>query len=111
MGCPNEELHVGDTPRLNFTIKKNDGTCGSLVAFDISGATTRSVLMKKPDGKVLTRAGTLLTDGTDGKMYYDVLAADLNEAGKWHFRAEVTGPGYHYESSTVEEIVHSRWTV
>lgn len=111
MGCPNEELHVGDTPRLTFTIEKNDGTCDNLVPFDVSGATAMSVLMKKPDGQVLTRTAILLTDGTDGKIYYDVVAADLNDSGKWYFRAEVTGPGYHYESSTVDEIVHPRWTV
>ena len=78
------EIHVDDVgPRLLITVQ-DDG-----VAVDISSATARQINFKKPSATVLNRTGSLFTDGTDGKMYYDAVAGDLDEAGDYKIQGKV----------------------
>jgi hypothetical protein len=44
--------------------------------------------IKKPDNSVITGSGTLMTDGLDGKIYYDSKSGDLNQAG--YYKLQVT---------------------
>lgn len=77
-------IHEGDIgTKLLITIKDD----GSVV--DISSASSLSIFIKRPDGTMLTRTGTLETDGTDGKLYYIVVAGDLNSAGLYKIQAQV----------------------
>lgn len=52
-------------------------------AIDISSASTISFYFVKPDTSVITRTGTLYTDGTDGKVQYITVSGDLDQVGLW----------------------------
>lgn len=86
------EIHVGDIgTRITLTFK--DGT--SVV--DISGASTKQVWIADPDGNVAKKTGTFTTDGTDGKIYYDLVANDIDAAGNWSVQGYiVTASGTWY---------------
>ena len=46
-------------------------------AIDISGATSKVIVFRRHDGTRMTKAATFTDDGTDGKIYYTLVAADL----------------------------------
>ncbi len=72
------EVHLNDIGTL-FRLELTDGD----IAVDISGATTKQIKLKKPDGTVLTKAAVFSTDGTDGKMFYQTISGDIDETGEW----------------------------
>ena len=78
------EIHVDDVGTRFLITVQDDG-----VAVDISSATARQINFKKPSATVLNRTGSLFTDGTDGKMYYDAVAGDLDEAGDYKIQGKV----------------------
>tara|TARA_Y100000004_G_scaffold192419_1_gene252920 strand:+ start:546 stop:851 length:306 start_codon:yes stop_codon:yes gene_type:complete len=78
------EIHVDDVGTRFLITVQDDG-----VAVDISSAVSRHIKLKKPSSTVLDRTGTLYTDGTDGKMYYDAVAGDLDEAGDYKIQGKV----------------------
>ena len=56
---------------------------------DCSTAVTKSLLFKKPDGTVVTQTAVFVTDGTDGKIRYVTIAADLVPFGVWEWQARI----------------------
>ena len=93
MAC---EIHEGDIgTKLLVTITD----CGTVV--DISTATTLAIYTRKPDGTILSRIGTLETDGVDGKMSYITEAGDFDVAGSYKIQGKVAFPsGASYYTST-----------
>ena len=85
-------------------------------AADISGATTKKILLRKPDCSIVEKTAVFVNTGTDGKVKYLVERDVLDQSGDWGFKAEVDksgvvgSGGYHYESSWITETVHDRWT-
>lgn len=57
---------------------------------NISSATVREIVFKKPDGTSVTKTGVVVTDGTDGKMQHITVAGDLDVAGTWRIQGFVT---------------------
>ncbi len=95
------QIHQSDIgTKLLITVK--DG--GSVV--DISSASSLIILIKKPDGTILTRTGVLETDGTDGKMYYIVVAGDLDAAGVYKIQGRVALSSGTFSTSTANFKVH-----
>lgn len=89
------QIHAGDVgTKLIVTVKDN----GSVV--DISSASVLSIFIKKPNGTILSRSGTLETDGTDGKMYYIVSAGDLDVAGNYKIQGQVALSSGTFSTST-----------
>tara|TARA_B100000131_G_scaffold270286_1_gene270037 strand:+ start:4285 stop:4590 length:306 start_codon:yes stop_codon:yes gene_type:complete len=85
------EIHVDDVgTRFSMTIQES----GSGV--DVSNATSISIIFKKPDDELIVRSGVLLTDGTDGKVYYDTVVGDLDEAGHYKLQAKIALPSGTY---------------
>lgn len=86
------EIHVDNIgTRFSITIQES----GSGV--DISGASTKDVIFRKPDDEVIVRSGVFLTDGTDGKIYYDTASGDLDEAGHYKLQAKIiTSSGTYF---------------
>lgn len=78
MSC---DIHVGDIVQFQSTIAKCDG---SIV--DLSTATTMDFLFQTPDGSLLTRAASFLTDGIDGIIIYRTLVSDLSQSGQWRYQ-------------------------
>lgn len=94
-------IHEGDIGTKLLITMKDDGS-----VVDISSASSLSIFIKRPDGTMLTRSGTLETDGTDGKMYYIVVAGDLNDAGLYKIQAQVILTSGSFYSSTATFKVH-----
>jgi len=60
------------------------------VSVDVSTATSKKMLFKKPSGATLTVDASFLTDGSDGQIYYDSQVGDLDEAGAgWELQGYV----------------------
>ena len=74
-------------------IRKNDiGTViyGTIAdasgAVDISGATTKQIILLKPDGTSIQEDASFVTDGTDGQLSYTIQSGDLNVCGTWRIQ-------------------------
>ena len=81
---PANEIHLNDIG-TQFVLTVKDGSS----AVDISGATTKQIIIQKPSGTKITASTTFSTDGTDGKMYYTTVADDLDEAGSYKLQGKV----------------------
>lgn len=85
---------------VTFTVKR-DG-----IPLDISTASTKNLLFNPPSGSLLTKAGTFVTDGTDGKLRYTTIAGDLDEAGVWEVAADIVMTGWDGQTSAERFMVH-----
>ena len=81
---PANEIHVNDVGTL-FTLTIKDGDS----AVNISSATTKKIIIKKPSGTKLTYSTAFVSDGTDGKMKYNAVSGDLDEAGTYKLQSYV----------------------
>ena len=91
------EIHVGDIGTVFEVTIQDDG-----VAVNISSATTKEIIFRKPDKTLLTKAANFSTDGTDGKIRSTTVSGDLNAAGVWSIQAHVILPGGDWKSSISE---------
>jgi len=66
---------------------------------NVSGAVTLDIILKRPDGALLTKAASLVTDGTDGKIEYITASSDLSMAGLWKLQCVVGFESYQWKSS------------
>lgn len=57
---------------------------------DVSGASTKSLLLADPSGNVSTLALSFTTDGTDGQVEYVIATGVLDEAGTWTMQLKLT---------------------
>jgi hypothetical protein len=85
------EIHVDDVGTRFLATIKDDGNI-----VDISNASIMSMIFKKPSDTVIYRSGTRYTNGSDGKIYYDTIAGDLDEAGLYKLQARVALPSGTY---------------
>jgi hypothetical protein len=82
------QMQVGDAG-VDFRVLVED----DLGVVNLSAATGIQFVFQKPDGTLLTTAGTLLDGGVDGYVHYVTAAADLDQPGTWQFQvAYVDGP-------------------
>lgn len=60
---------------------------------NISGATTKQILLRKPGAASVTKTGVFDTDGTDGLLKYVTTKSgsvyDLDKAGEWQIQGYV----------------------
>ena len=87
-----QEIHVGDVG----TILERTVTDGG-VAVDISTASVRQFILRKPSGAAATKTAAFSTDGSDGKLRYVTVADDLDQAGQWSLQVylEMTAGKWH----------------
>lgn len=89
-------IHQSDKKTtLTATVVDDNGD-----AVDISGATTMTFVLEKPDGTVTTKTASFLTDGTDGIVKYDTVTDDFDVSGLWHFQAYI-------DISTGDTVFHT----
>lgn len=81
---PANEIHVGDIGTV-FTVTVKDGDS----AVNLSSASTKQIIIKKPSGTKLTKNAGFVTDGTDGKISYALISGDLDETGMHKLQAYV----------------------
>lgn len=93
------EIHVGDIG-TQFIITVTDNT-----AVDISTATTKQFIFKKPDGTKLTVSASFYSDGTDGKLTYTTVDGDIDIAGTWKLQTLVViSDGTFYSDVTTFKV-------
>ena len=61
---------------------------------DVSSATTKQLIIKKPNGVKITGDASFQTDGTDGLIYYRTVAGDLDQAGTYNVQAYIEMPSF-----------------
>lgn len=71
-------VHVGDTVDFEHTMRDDKD-----VTVDISSPITLTMRLIKPDGTVSSKTALLVGDGTDGKVHYKALVADIDVQGEW----------------------------
>lgn len=79
--------HFVDNAGATFeaTLRDQDGT-----AMDVSAATSIAFRFMKPDGvNYVDKTATFVTDGTDGKVEYEMEAGVLDTAGTWEWQAHL----------------------
>ena len=89
-----EEIHVGDIG-TQFTLTISDAG----KAVDLSSATTKQIIFRKPDAVKLTKTAEFVTDGTNGQVKYLSISGDLDLAGFWRVQAHVVLPTGEWSSS------------
>lgn len=75
---------------------------------DISAATTKLVILLRPDGSFKSAAGVFVTNGTDGKLQYTTIAGDLPQTtpGKYSFQVKIGLPsGQWYTTDHTVEVL------
>jgi len=87
MATCGKEIHLNDIGTV-FRVTLYD--CDNAV--DLSTASVKQFVFKKPDESVVTKDAVFLTDGTDGVVQYVTIASDLDLPGKWKIQARVTLP-------------------
>lgn len=88
-----------------YEIRKNDIGIQFVVTIqdgddpeDISGYTTRQILIRKPNGTVLTKSTTLSTDGTDGSLYAVSEEGDLDLVGTYNLQITLSNETVSYHT-------------
>lgn len=95
------EIHLGDIGTvLTVTLKDGDDIV------DISSATTKQFILEKPSGTTLTKPTDFVTDGTDGKEKYTIIAGDLDEVGLWQIQPYTILPNWTGRSDIGTFMVH-----
>lgn len=75
---------------------------------DITGATTTTLKVKKPDDTLVTWTATIYTAAT-GVLRYTVVANDLDQPGDYHLQAYVVLSGKIYYGETALLSVYAQW--
>ena len=102
MVCSVYEIHVGDIgTAFEITLKDCD------VVVDVSTATVKQIIFKKPDKTVITKTADFKTDGTDGIIHYLTILDDLDLKGTWYVQAKVTLPTGTWSSDTSKFKVYA----
>lgn len=81
----NDTIHVGDvgvTLRATL-VDPND------VVINLSTTTSKTIVLRKPNGSLLTKTAGFTTDGTDGQIEYVTIAGDLDGSGEWRIQGHV----------------------
>ena len=90
------QIQVDDIgTRIKVTIVDDD------VAVDISAASLREIIIKKPDATSFTRTASVIGDGSSssGVMYYDVVAGDLDLPGMYKIQGRVSIPSGTFKTA------------
>lgn len=109
-----EEIHVGDIGTRFLCTFKDEDAAGAEVIVDIGPATLLAFHFQAPSGSWRTVTPSLLTDGSDGKAFYDIAyASELDEAATnsgpkplWRLQGEVSIGTGNWRSSVPDFEVH-----
>lgn len=84
-------IHVNDIGTI-FKVRIVNDLTGS--PLDISGASTKQIIIKKHQGVAVARDATFTVDGSDGWMQYSAVSGDLDINGEYSIQGKVVGGGY-----------------
>ncbi len=96
------QIHLGDIGTIFEITVLQDG-----VALDISTATLKQFIYRKPTGAVVTKTAVFSTTGIDGKLRYTTIAADLDVIGAWQAQVYLEMPTGKWHTATARFWVRS----
>lgn len=74
---------------------------------NISGATALTLAFQLPDGTLISKTASYLSNGIDGQIYYVTTASDFIEAGLTYVQAQVTVGGATLTTAWAIFTVHA----
>lgn len=74
---------------------------------DISSATTKNIIIEKPDNSLITTSGSFFTDGKDGLLYYRTVIGDLDQVGVYNVQAYIEMPSFIGYSTPTSFVVYA----
>jgi hypothetical protein len=90
MAQPVDQIHVGDIGTLFVVyIVEDDPDSDGFLPVNVATATTKEIHYWKPSGATLSKAASLLTDGSEGGLTYTSVDGDIDEAGVWKIQGFV----------------------
>ena len=96
------EIHQDDVGTRFLMTVKDDGS-----TVNISGATIKQVIFKKPSDTIVYRSASGVNDQmSSGIMLYDTWAGDLDAAGHYKLQAKVALPSGTYYTDIHTFKVH-----
>lgn len=99
------DIHMHDVGTV-FQITITDS--GSPVNLSSGISASNVVLLRKPDGTIITGSATYVTNGTDGLIKYIVSGSDvLNQSGTWQLSANVNTSTGKWTATSVGFTVKS----
>lgn len=66
---------------------------GNGAAINLSGSTTKKLIFRKPNKKIVEKDADYFTDGSDGKLKYTTVSGDLKPDGVWRVQAYIVKSG------------------
>lgn len=88
--------------KLEVVILECDEVTGAEVPVDISSATTKNIVIRRPDHTLLAKPATFSTDGTDGKLFVLTESNDINIEGTYKVQGHIVMTGWNGRSTIGE---------
>lgn len=97
MSVTDNEIHLGDIgTMLQINLVNESG-----LPLDVAAATV-TILFQPPSTETRERDGAFLTDGHDGRVYYETIKDDLDVLGWWKMQALVEADPDVWHSEIVQ---------
>lgn len=95
MATCKEEVHVGDIgTALRITLTED---CTTIL--NLTGSSSITMYLLKPDASVLTVTASTVGSPVDGIVEYLTQAGDLDQAGTWKIQVQVQFPSGTWKSN------------
>lgn len=75
------EIRVNDETRIDITVRDENN-----MPIDLSQAVAITLKVRKPDGSVVDRPVTFITNGEDGAISYQMTPGELDQKGIWRLQ-------------------------
>lgn len=103
MPASDSQIMVNDIGTIfQITVKDEDDE-----AVDVSAATTKQILFRKPDGTVLTKTASFVNSGTDGMIKWVAVSGDLDLPGMYRIQAYVVIGATYFHTNIAQFKVHT----
>jgi hypothetical protein len=96
------EIHVGDVgTRFIVTVYNQNSQL-----IDLGIATSLTIRFRNPSGVSSDKTAVLYTNGSDGKLMYELEAGDIDIAGTWKYQAIIEFAGGTWHTNVTNFIVY-----
>lgn len=102
-----QEIRVNDTgTTLEVEITEWDKVTNTYIPVDISAATLKDIVIKRPDGSTVIVSALFTTTGVDGLIYIITATGHLPISGTYYIQGNIALATWVGSSSIGDFIVH-----